>query len=114
MLIIDNWLCIQWLLFLEDLTKGEQETSRTIKGLHTEIILSLQYCKLSRWDDENAEWLGRLQLMAAECRYKELDRHLKEQFINGLNDNSMTGEIICELKSLSGMSCSTPEQVLAG
>ena len=27
--------------------------------------------------------------MAAQCNYQELDRHLKEQFIHGLNDNDM-------------------------
>ena len=38
---------------------------------HNETILSLQYCKLSRQSNENAEqWMGRLKLMAAECQYK--------------------------------------------
>ena len=32
-----------------------------------------------------------------ECNYKEIDRQLKEQFIHGLNDNYMLGEIIREL-----------------
>ena len=35
--------------------------------------------------------------MAAECNHQELDRQLKEQFINELNDKYMLGEIIKEL-----------------
>ena len=38
--------------------------------------------------------MGRLWLLAIECNYKELDRQLKEQFIYGLNDTDMLGEII--------------------
>ena len=29
-----------------------------------------------------------------ECKYKENDRRLKEQFINGMNDEAITAEII--------------------
>ena len=32
-----------------------------------------------------------------ECKYKEVDRQLKEQFIHGLNDDEMLAEIIREL-----------------
>ena len=39
----------------------------------------------------------RLRLAAVECNYKALDRQLKEQFIQGLNDNNMLAEIIREL-----------------
>ena len=47
---------------------------------------------------ENAkEWMGKLQLSAIECNYKELDKQLKEQFIHDLNDSDMLGEIILEL-----------------
>ena len=41
--------------------------------------------------------MGRLQLAAVECNYKEIDRKLKEEFIHGLNDTQMSIEIICEL-----------------
>ena len=41
--------------------------------------------------------MGRLRITAAECSYQELDRQLKEQFIHGLNDKDMLGEIIKEL-----------------
>ena len=44
--------------------------------------------------------MGRLQLLAIECNYKELDRQLKEQFIHGLNDTEMLGEIIKELTKI--------------
>ena len=55
----------------------------------------LQFCKLSRQDGENAEeWMGILWLSAIECNYKDLDRQLKEQFIHGLNETDILGEII--------------------
>ena len=41
--------------------------------------------------------MGRLQVVAAECNYKELDSQLKEQFIHGLNDKMMLDEVIREL-----------------
>ena len=54
------------------------------------LIKSLQFIKLCRSQNENAEeWIGRLKIMAAECNYQELDRQLKEQFIHGLNDKDM-------------------------
>ena len=63
-----------------------------------ETIKSLQLCKLSRQNGENAEkWIGRLQLSAIDCNYKELDRQLKEQFIHSLLDNDMLAQIIREL-----------------
>ena len=63
-----------------------------------QTIKSLQFHKLSRENEENAEeWMGRLWLLVIECNYKELDIQLKEQFIHGLNDNDMLGDIIWEL-----------------
>ena len=60
----------------------------------------LQFHKLSRQDGENAEeWMGRLRLSAIECNYKETDK-LKEQFIHGLNDTEVLGEIIQELTKI--------------
>ena len=44
--------------------------------------------------------MGRLWLSAIECNYEELDRQLKEQFIHGLNDTDMLGEIIWELTKI--------------
>ena len=45
--------------------------------------------------------MGRLQVVAAECNYKEIDCQLKEQFIHGLNDKTMLDEVIRELSSKS-------------
>ena len=60
-----------------------------------ETIKSLHFCKLSRQDVESTEkWMGRLQLSAVECNYQEIERQLKEQFIHGLNDMDMLGEIM--------------------
>ena len=39
-------------------------------------------------------WMGRLCVAAVECNYQEVNRQLKEQFIQGLNDKSMLKEII--------------------
>ena len=65
---------------------------------HNEMILSLQYCKLERKENESTQdWIGRLCIKAAECNYKEHDRQLKEQFINDINDREITKEIIKEL-----------------
>ena len=44
------------------------------------------------------EWIGRLWPSAIECTYKELDGQLKVQFLHGLNDSDMLGEIIRDLK----------------
>ena len=41
--------------------------------------------------------MGRLHIVAVECNYQEVDRQLKEQFIHGLNNKHMLGEIIKEL-----------------
>ena len=41
--------------------------------------------------------MGRLHITAVECDYHEVDRQPKEQFIHGLNDKHMLGEIIQEL-----------------
>ena len=38
--------------------------------------------------------MSRLQIKATECKYQEYDRRLKEQFITGFNDETITAEII--------------------
>ena len=43
--------------------------------------------------------MGRLRKAVVKCNYKEIDRHLKEQIIHGLNDKEMLAEIIRELKT---------------
>ena len=48
-------------------------------------------------DESVEEWMGSLRTVVIKCNYKEIDRQLKEQFINGLNDEEMLVEIIREL-----------------
>ena len=39
-----------------------------LKTQHNETVLSLQYCKLAREQNENdKEWMGHLRLKASEC-----------------------------------------------
>ena len=65
------------------------------------MIKSLQFQKLSRQSGETVEErMGRLRLAAIECNYKEIDRQLKEQFIDSLNDTDMLVEIIRELTKI--------------
>ena len=43
------------------------------------------------------EWTDRLRTAAVKCHYKEIDRHLKEQCIHGLNEGKIIADIIREL-----------------
>ena len=49
---------------------------------------------------------------ANECDYKKHDSHLKDKFINSINDVMMTAEIIRELTTLRKTNDVTKEQVL--
>ena len=61
----------------------------------------LQYCKLIRGQNGNeTEWMGYLKIKADKCGYIDKYRRLKEQFINGINDNNIMNEIIIELMTL--------------
>ena len=51
--------------------------------------------------------------MPVECKYKEVDRQLKEQFIQDLNDNEMLAEIIRELTKCKENVTILSETVLA-
>ena len=42
------------------------------------------------------EWMSQLRIKVYVCQYKDKDRCLKEQFINGIND-MMIAEIIKDL-----------------
>ena len=80
---------------------------------HNETILLLQYCKVCRCDNDNAEeWLDRPHIMTTNFKCKEINRHLIDQFINSLNDDGMIVEIICKCTSLSDTSSVMREQVL--
>ena len=50
--------------------------------------------------------------MEAKCKYKEIDRCLKEQCSNALNDNNMIIEIIEELTGMNDTSSVISEKVL--
>ena len=104
--LVKNWLGRKGLQYLETLMTAEKETCNTLEGLfkmlynkfkpqYNETIKSLQFRKLHQYDNENVEeWMGRLCIAAVECKYQEVDRKLKEQFIHGLNDKHMLEEII--------------------
>ena len=52
-------------------------------------------------------------MLAVECNYQEVDRQLKEQFFNGLDDTEMLGEIIRELTKVKADNTIIRETVLA-
>ena len=57
--------------------------------------MTVGYCTLIREETENAEkWMGNLRVKADEYEYKERDRRIKDQFINGINDDEIMIEII--------------------
>ena len=58
-------------------------------------------------------WLGRLQLKATEFKYEKIDKKLKEQFINGIKNQTVTAEIIRELTAWKDMSEVTSKQLLS-
>ena len=123
--IVKNWLGRKGLHYIESITEAEKQACNTLQGLFNTLstefqpqfnktIKSLQFRKLCRSEDESAEeWLGWLHMAAAEYGYKEIDRQLKEQFIQGLNDKIMLDEIIRELTSRTSNVQTTSEDVLA-
>ena len=79
---------------------------------HNEMILSLQYCKLHGKKNESAqERMGRICIEVAEYNYKEHVRRLKEPFINCLDDDEITQEIIKELTTQRNAQDLESEQV---
>ena len=117
-----NWLGHENLRFVQTLNNKEKEKCKTSSGLfyilsekfkpqHNEIMLSLQYFKLAREQNENVEeWIGCLWIKLNESDYKEKDRRLKEQFINGINDDDMMTEIIRELPTIKNTNEITSKQ----
>ena len=57
--------------------------------------------------------MGRLCIAAAECSYREVDQQLKEQFIHGLNDETMLDKVIREPTAKDYNEQTTSEDVLA-
>ena len=102
----------------------EKQACNTLKGLFDTLAIKfwpqfnkaiklLQFRKLCRSENESAEeWMGWLQMAAAECWYKEVGRQLKEQLIHGLNDKIMLDKIIRDLMSRTGNVQMTSEDVL--
>ena len=85
-----------------------------IKVQHKETILLLQYWTLVRQSDKlEEEWMGILRVRVTEWKYKEWDRRLKEQFINGIIYWPMTAKIIKELATIKDISEVMSEQVLS-
>ena len=68
------------------------------EGLQLIVTLTKQFHKLICCSNESVkEWMGRLRTAVVECKYKEGNRQLKEQFIHGLNDDEMLVEVIRKL-----------------
>ena len=44
--------------------------------------------------------MGRLGIKATECKYKEYNRRLKEQFINDMDHEAITTKIIKLLRTI--------------
>ena len=57
--------------------------------------------------------MGSFRIMLADCNYKETDRCLKEQYINGMKDDTIMTEIIRGLMAIYDTSSVTSGQVLA-
>ena len=57
--------------------------------------------------------MGRLRIIVASANIEKKNRHLKEQFINGLNGDVMITEIITELTAINYTSSVTSKQALA-
>ena len=80
--------CLKWLV-------------KKSKCQHNEAILSLQYCKLTSKQNENAkEWIGHLRHKASKCGFKERETRLKEQFINSIKNEEMMMEIMREVTAI--------------
>ena len=80
---------------------------------HNKPILSLWCYKLSRKSEAPIqEWIGRIQIKAGECKNQENDRRLKEQFINGMNDEAITAKIIKGLMAIRDTSEVSSGQVI--
>ena len=122
--IVKNWLGRKGLHYLESLTEAEKLACNTLQGLFdtlatkfkpqfNETFKSLQYRNLCKFEGKSAEeWMGRLQVAAAECSYRKVDQQLKEQFIHGLNNETMLDKVIRELTAKNNNEQTTSKDVL--
>ena len=77
------------------------------------IIISLQYQKLPKKNNESAQkWMGRLQTKVAKCKYREYERPLTGQCISGLNDEGMTDEMLRMVATLGHIEEATSKCIL--
>ena len=58
-------------------------------------------------------WIGHLRIKGNHCGYKEKDRGLKGQFVNGINDDNTMAEVMNELTAPKRMNEIMSEQVLS-
>ena len=88
--------------------------SEKFKNQNSETILSLQYSKFATEEKESAEeWMDYLRIKANKCGHKERDKKLKEQFINGINDDDLMMKITRELTVIKKTNEITSKQVLS-
>ena len=112
------------LQLIETFVIFEKEACKTVEGLftvlngkfkpqHNATSLSLQYCKLNRKSGESMqEWMGRLQIKWQSANIRKMNRMMKKQSSNCMNDEAITAEIIKELIVLKDTSEVSSEQVL--
>ena len=75
------------------------------------MILSLQYCKITRQQNTNAEkWMGHLRIKANACKYKK--KRLEQQVINCINNDNIMIKIIRALAAIKMPDEITSQQVL--
>ena len=79
-----------WERVIQNSGRAVLHTRWKIQATSQPTILSLQYCKLKRKSQESAqEWMGILQIKATDCK-----------FINDLDDENITAEVIKDANSL--------------
>ena len=105
-------------------THEEKEKCRTVRGLflivkskfkprHNRSVISLQYQKLNRWAKSlprNGQ-AGNKQRWQ-ESEYKEYNRLLTEQFLNGPDNEGMINEILRKVSTWEGIDDATGKRVL--
>ena len=87
--------------------------SSKFKPCYNQIVIPLQYLKLQRKavNLPRSGWAD-CEQKAAKWEYREDDRLLTEQFIDGLNQKGMTDEILREVAMLDDIEEATNEHIL--
>ena len=121
---VKNFLAKQGLQLLVSFTQAQQEVCNTekdhfemlnnkFKPQYNETVKSWKFGKLPRQANQNVqECICTIRAVTIECNYKELDKKLNDQFINGLNDSDMLAAIIRELSKTDENMQVTSKQVL--